>query len=407
MNDNRPAVNAMRSALSKNQLVLILGAGVSAAATNRHPLSTWPGLVNHAIDRCVELGARDQQWAERAKADVISPYEDDIIAAAEKATSGMGGRKGVRYRQWLRETVGSLRIEDSTLTDVVKLYAERGSLIATTNYDDIASEATGWPVVTWLDNTAIQRVFHRDDQAIIHLHGYWREPLSVVFGSSSYSEVLNDQHSAEFLKMLVWGKTAVFCGFGAGLRDPNFSALRKWLRTYPDSEYSHYRLVRNDEVQAAESEHQSEEHIAVVPFGANHSDLPKFLASVLSNGPFRAIDDGGSAQPTPRPLPTGPRIPIVVPPASPVAHEELLKVADRLAAVNAIAADNSTFIVAPDGEVVAPGVRDTYVRFQNLFADEAAFVTDAASNPELTQSEADEALGVGRRLIVLLDNPPS
>lgn len=408
MNDNRVAlaVNAMRTALSKNQLVLILGAGISAAATNRHPLSSWTGLVNHAIDRCVELGTRDQAWAERAKADVNSPFDDDLIAAAEKATSGMGGRRGADYRKWLRETVGSLHIDDPTLTDVVRLYAERGSLIATTNYDDIASEATGWPTVTWRDNTTIQRVFHRDDHAIIHLHGYWRDPVSVVFGSSSYADVLNDQHSAEFLRMLVWGKIVVFCGFGAGLRDPNFTALRNWLRTYPDSEYSHYRLVRNDDVQAAETEHRPEEHITVIPFGADHSDLPGFLGSILPGGPFRAVGDSVTSPPASRPSPTGPSIPIVTPLASEESQNILSEMAARFAAVKAIAADISDPLIGAAGEVIDPSARDIYIRFQNLFADEAEFVTNAASSPALTQVEADHALGVGQRLAVLLDNPP-
>src|SRR5271165_4016385 len=218
------AVNAIRNELSNGQLVLVLGAGLSAAATKGNPLSMWQGLVNNAIDRCVELGSRDQPWADRAKADAASPYDDDLIAAAEKATSGMGGRTGPNYRRWLRETAGSLHINDTALTDVIKRYASRGSLIATTNYDDIPAEATGWPVVTWRDNTMIQRVYRGDDQAIIHVHGHWNDPVSVVFGSSSYADVLGDQHAAEFLRMMVWGKTAVFCGFGAGLRDPNFTA---------------------------------------------------------------------------------------------------------------------------------------------------------------------------------------
>jgi hypothetical protein len=408
MNDNRvsSAVNAMRTALSKSRLVLILGAGISAAATDRHPLSSWTGLVIDAIDRCVELGNRDHEWADRAKADVNSPYDDDLIAAAEKATSGMGGRRAADYGKWLRESVGSLHIVNTSLTDVIRLYAERGSLIATTNYDEIASEATGWPTVTWRDNTTIQRVFHGDDHAIIHLHGHWRDPVSVVFGSSSYADVLNDQHSAEFLRMLVWGKTVVFCGFGAGLRDPNFTALRNWLRTYPDSEYSHYRLVRNEDVQAAEDEHTPAEHITVIPFGADHSDLPGFLASILPSGPFRTVGDSASSQLASRPSPTGPSIPIVTPPVSEETRKALSMLATRLAAVKAIAADTSDPITDAAGKVVDPSVRDVYIRFDNLFADEAEFVVTAAAAPDLTQADADRALGVAQRLAVLLDNPP-
>lgn len=408
MNDNQTAtaVNAIRTALSRRQLVLILGAGVSAAATSGHKLSMWQGLVNHAIDRCVELDARDQTWAERAKADVSSPYDDDLIAAAEKATSGLGGRTSAQYRRWLRDTIGSLHIENTALPDIINLYAGRGSLIATTNYDDIPSEATGWPVVTWRDNTMIQRVYRGDDHAIIHIHGHWSEPESVVFGSSSYADILSDQHAAEFLRMMVWGKTVVFCGFGAGMRDPNFTALRNWLRTYPNSEYSHYRLVRATELPAAQAEHHPDEHITVVPFGSHHDDLPTFLSAILPDGPFR----GATAAPTPSPPTTSKTpvisIPIASPAATPETRTELSQIASRLADVASIAADSSIPVIDPTGEIVTPAVLDTYLRFQHLFDGESAFVIDTASNPELTQTDADEALGVGKRLIVLLDTPP-
>lgn len=396
------AVNAIRTALFNEQLVLVLGAGVSAAATKGNPLSMWQGLVNNAIDRCVELSARDQPWADRAKADAASPYDDDLIAAAEKATSGMGGRTSPNYRRWLRETVGSLNINDNALTDVIKRYASVGSLIATTNYDDIPAKTTGWPVVTWRDNTMIQRVYRGDDQAIIHVHGHWNDPLSVVFGTSSYADVLGDQHSAEFLRMMVWGKTAVFCGFGAGLRDPNFTALRNWLRSYPGSEYAHYRLVRSGEVTTAEGEHHADEHITVVPFGANHQDLPTFLDAILAKGPFRGDDSTHAPRRQRRATPPAREIL----PSSQPARDELSQIAARLTEAKDIAADTSNPLIGSSGEVIDPAVRDVYVRFQNLFADEADIVTGATFNSELTQTQADEAVGLGRRLITLLDSPP-
>ena len=67
----------------------------------------------------------------------------------------------------------------------------------------------------------------------------------MVFGSSSYADVLSSEQAVHFLKTLIYANTGLFVGFGAGLRDPNFSALRAWMRTYlGTSEYAHYRLVR-------------------------------------------------------------------------------------------------------------------------------------------------------------------
>lgn len=402
------AVNEIRTALSARQLTLVLGAGVTAAATHGHAFGSWQGLVEDAVDRCVQHGTRDDAWAQRAKADIASEYDDDLIAAAEKATGGLYGRRSPQFRGWLRDTVGSLSAVDTTLTDSIARYASRGSLIATTNYDSILEEALGWPVVTWRDSTRIQRVYRGDEQAVIHVHGYWREPESVVFGASSYADVLNDDHAAHFLRMTFWTKTVVFCGFGAGIRDPNFTALRKWLCTYPDSEYWHYRLVRSDEAEAAAREHAPDEHIKVVPFGQNHADLPKFLDAIVPDGPFRSIGESDAAASTPQESPpTAGTISIVRPAANRKSLEKLDCIASRLVAVREAAAHD---FVYPAGSMTAaadPSQRDVFIRFQRAFADEAQVVIAAAAEPELTQVAADDLLRKGQRLLAMLEDPTS
>jgi hypothetical protein len=145
----------------------------------------------------------------------------------------------------------------------------------------------------------------------------------------------------------------------------------------------------------------------VVPFGPDHGDLPKFLNDILSGRPFRGSETGPPSPPTtPRP-PTVPTIPIDTPAARSEDRDTLAQIADRLSAVRAIATDTADPTTGLSGEAIAPAVRDTYIRFHNIFEDEADFVTRAASSAELTQTEADDALGVGGRLVALLDNPPN
>jgi hypothetical protein len=398
MTDTRvnAAITAIRAALADHELALVLGAGISAAATTRRDMTTWTKLVKNAIAQSVNLHNRDQAWAERAEADVDSQYDDDLIAAAEKATSGLGGRTSWQYSEWLRDTAGSLHIENSALTDVIKRYGERGSLLATTNYDSIAAEATGWRIVTWRDNTTIQRVYRGADRAIIHLHGHWAQPDTVVFGSSSYADVLSDPHAVEFLRMMMWGKTVVFCGFGAGLRDPNFTALRNWVKTYTGSQYSHYRLVRDDDADKAEREHDRDEHIIVVPFGPNHEDLGAFLSAVLT-GTQETLHPPTSLGPQPQQSRDAA-------PVSRATRDQLRQVAARLATVTAIATAPAHSELAPEDHALDPAVRDAYIRFHNAFEDETALVARVASGAQLTQPQAQRALGMGTRLIALLDD---
>jgi SIR2-like domain len=106
--------------------------------------------------------------------------------------------------------------------------------VATTNYDGLVEEVTGWPVVTWRDGVRVQRVLRGDERAVVHLHGYWGDPVSVVLGVRSYEAVLGDAAAQGLQRAVAGMRSLLFVGFGAGLADPNFAALRAWLAaTFP------------------------------------------------------------------------------------------------------------------------------------------------------------------------------
>src|SRR5438045_1484143 len=144
---------------------------------------------------------------------------DNMLSAAEKITRKLG--KG-EYARWLRESVGSLRAKDA---EVLHALHGLGIPIATTNYDDLIEEATAIPAVTWRESSKVERVLRGDDGGVLHLHGYWDEPASVVLGIRSYEAVLGDEHAQTVLKALAMTKTLIFIGFGVGLDDPNFGQL--------------------------------------------------------------------------------------------------------------------------------------------------------------------------------------
>ena len=397
------AVNDIRDALSINQLAVVVGTGVTAASTGMVPTSTWRGLIEHGIDRCVSSGARDVAWGDRARADANSDYELDLIVAAEKATDGLGGRQSPDYRNWLQDAVGSLEATDSSLLDMIVALANEGALIATTNYDDLLADALGWPVVTWRDPTRLQRVLRGHDRAVVHLHGHWRDPESVVFGASSYADVLRDAGAAMFLKTTVYARTLLFVGFGAGLHDPNFSNLRRWMRNeLALSTYKHYRLVREKDLSTLR--HDPAERIQVVSYGRDYTDLGPFLGALrsgLSSSGLRGLglEIGGSlahsAEPPPAPL-RG-RAP------DPAQVRELLVHAAMFERIITIAdaSDEQAVALAGSGERL-----DEYRRFVFLFADELAEVAHmAASHADLDDVAAEHALAWARRLAEISGNP--
>jgi hypothetical protein len=121
---------------------------------------------------------------------------------------------------------------------------------------------------------------------VLHLHGHWQDPDSVVLGIRSYESVLGNAHTQTVLRALCLTADLVFVGFGAGLADPNFGALLRWIaRCSPAAKYRHFRLARTGEVESIRRQHPPEERVFVVPYGERHDDLASFLRGL--GGPRR------------------------------------------------------------------------------------------------------------------------
>jgi len=142
--------------------------------------------------------------------------------------------------------------------EVLEALSELDVPIATTNYDGLIEEVTGLEPVTWRDRNRVQRVIRGDEAGGLHLHGFWGDPQSVVLGVRSYDDVVSDPHAQATLRALAIVKSFLLVGFGAGLTDPNFGALREWMReALPGAEYRHFRLAREGEVAATVAQHDA------------------------------------------------------------------------------------------------------------------------------------------------------
>jgi tetratricopeptide (TPR) repeat protein len=275
-------VEDLRAQVAAGQVVVVVGAGVSVAATGRVAVASWQGLLEHGIVRVEEVcaGRLPKGWAAMMRPLVASGDVSLLIGVAEQVTERLGGRSGGEFRRWLRESVGALRVADRRVLDAL---VGLGVPVATTNYDGLLQEATGWPAVTWRDGARVQRVIRGDEPGVVHLHGHWGDPESVVLGIRSYQSVLGDAAAQAVQRALAIMRGLLLVGFGAGLADPNFDALRKWLAaTFPGSEYRHFRLCRDGEVKAVAAEHVAEERILPVGYGRDHRDLPAFLESLAA-----------------------------------------------------------------------------------------------------------------------------
>jgi len=264
--------------IEAGSVIAIVGVGVSIAATNNKPAASWQGLLHHGVDHCCELkqltGVNDK-WAKRVHAEIKSGDLDDMLSAAEKISVKLGAPNGGEYSRWLRETIRELKAERR---DVLEALRDLKVALATTNYDGLIEEVAGLPAVTWMDSAKVERVLRGDEPGVLHLHGYWERPQSVILGIRSYEKALGDAHAQAMQRAIRSLKTLLFVGCADGLQDPNFGALLEWsAKVFAGAEYRHFLLTRESEVVKLQRQHPPEQRIFVLSYGKDFGDLAPFL----------------------------------------------------------------------------------------------------------------------------------
>src|SRR5947199_246010 len=79
---------------------------------------------------------------------------------------------------------------NAKVSSVVEALWDLGVPLATTNYDGLLEEVSHLPPVTWREGTKVERMARGDEKGILHLHGYWEDPESVILGLRSYEQIL-------------------------------------------------------------------------------------------------------------------------------------------------------------------------------------------------------------------------
>jgi len=262
----------LKKMIAERKIIAVAGSGISRATTQDAPL--WGDLIESGIQRCVEVG-ETQAWCDAARSMLKVGSLDMLLMAAELVHGKLNENGGGEFAAWLRECFESLEPQDRT---VIEALATLELPLITTNYDDLIEQVTGLKHVTWQDRRLVTREVRRDDRRVLHLHGHWEQPESVVLGLRSYIGVSEDPHTQAVLKALGVGTSFLFVGCGEeGLSDPNWGRFLEWLKQHDiegSHEHRHYRLVLEKD------RFKPDGRLFPLVYGTNYSELAGFLRSL-------------------------------------------------------------------------------------------------------------------------------
>lgn len=222
--------------------LIVCGAGVSTQATNGKAPS-WANLIRSGIQHVENVDANAGTWANGARQKLDDGGTGAWIAVADEVTDRLGGPENREFADWLEHEVRQLVPERRDLLDLI--IALRCP-IATTNYDDVLSRATGLQPINWSDHVGTLRLLREGTaDGILHLHGHWRKPETVVLGSKSYAEHSADSRRQLLQQMATLDRETVFIGCSQdGIADPDFSRLDSFLAEWQRVAPRRYWLVR-------------------------------------------------------------------------------------------------------------------------------------------------------------------
>lgn len=220
------------------QVLVVVGTGVAMGATDQ-PHASWLGLLKRGIRHLAQKQFQPQ-WGIELEASLdagFSPFHlETALRHAELVEEALNMPNEKAFAQWLESAFANFKTLNEEKAkaplEVLRDLHEAGALLLTTNYDSLLTDITGVPPVTWEEHADFHRVMTRQKAGILHIHGHWERPSSIVLGRTSYNRVVADEDLQQLFRALWLDWTWVYVGCGDGLDDPNLGRLLEWGRRW-------------------------------------------------------------------------------------------------------------------------------------------------------------------------------
>jgi SIR2-like domain len=276
------ATASLRTALEQQKAVPVVGAGFSASVAR---LPGWLDLIKEGISFAESSGGCPPIDVKAARSAL---KQRDLVGAAKKLRELLGAPGG-QYVSWLDHvfTIGSDVDRNELCHQLADLLC---SLVATTNYDNLLEKLLlgRFETVTWLQPALMVKALKatQNEQTVLHLHGVYHDPKSVVLGADNYDELLDNKAYHPILQTLWLDRTLLFIGCSfSGLGDPDFSRMLDWFkRTFPGTGHRHFALMlEGSYTREQQKEWLHELRVQVISYGPTHEALADKIKELNPN----------------------------------------------------------------------------------------------------------------------------
>lgn len=284
---------------SRPQVVVVVGTGVAINATGQ-PHASWLGLLKHGIRYLVQEQFQPH-WGIELEASLDAAFSPFCLQTAlqhaelvEQALSTPDERV---FAKWLESAFGSFRTRNDERAraplEALRDLHDAGVLLLTTNYDSLLSDITDAAPVTWEEHDEFHRVMTRQRPGVLHIHGHWRRPTSIVLGRTSYNRVVADEDFQQLFRTLWLDWSWLYVGCGDGLGDPNLGRLLEWGKRWSKSKMPDFFVAQEDKAKEIAGRTDRPPNLVSIGY-RSHDELPVILRSITPLTrcwPFVRIDD--------------------------------------------------------------------------------------------------------------------
>jgi hypothetical protein len=170
-------------------------------------------------------------------------------------------------------------ISDHRLIDAI---VGLGGILATLNYDDLLHQVTKRKPLHWLEPTEVNKLLRdKSRDFILHLHGHWKSPNSVILDRKSYEKIAENEKFHNLFRSFTLSRTFLFVGCGTTFLDPNFQAWLNWAKNgMAGEDHRHFILCRVEDQQNYHQQLLEHGYLAPLVYGNDFTDLAPFLLNL-------------------------------------------------------------------------------------------------------------------------------